>query len=409
LTNSEFKQTEIGLIPEDWEIDCIDNHFNIKQGKQLSQKTREGKNQKKFLRTSNVLWCRLDLDDLDEMHFTGEEQEKLKLNYGDVLVCEGGDIGRTAIWKNNIDDCLYQNHIHRLRKKKGTIDVFYFMYWMYYAIAIENKYLSFGNRTTIPNLSASRLKAFLFPLPILQEQNKIAYILSKIQQAIEKQEQIIKTTQELKKALMQKLFTEGLNGEEQKETEIGLIPKSWEVCSIGSVFKFSSGKSRPKDISKTRDIEYKYPVYGGNGIMGFSKEYLFNAILLIIGRVGEYCGCAHLTEGKSWVSDNALYSKVVLKEISSEFIADYLNYLNLNKYSNKMGQPLITQGIIEKVMIALPPLKEQSEIAAILLAVDSKFDSQKGRFHYLHELFKTMLNELMTGQLRAKDIDFEDE
>ncbi len=84
-------------------------------------------------------------------------------------------------------------------------------------------------------LSKSVLQNTLIPLPPLPEQKKIAHILSKIQQAIEMQESIIKTTQELKKALMQKLFTEGLNGEPQKQTEIGLIPQSWEVRRLGEI------------------------------------------------------------------------------------------------------------------------------------------------------------------------------
>ena len=101
----------------------------------------------------------------------------------------------------------------------------------------------------LPNRGYNRhfklLKEKELPLPPLPEQKKIAHILSTVQRAIEAQERIIATTTELKKALMQKLFTEGLRGEPQKETEIGLVPESWEVVPLGSIAKVGNG-STPK-------------------------------------------------------------------------------------------------------------------------------------------------------------------
>lgn len=97
--------------------------------------------------------------------------------------------------------------------------------------------------------------------------------------------------------------------EEVKQSEIGFIPKEWKVQSIGETFKFSSGKSRPKNTSKEKTDVLNIPVYGGNGILGYTDQIFTKDRHLILGRVGEYCGCVHLTANSSWISDNALYGK----------------------------------------------------------------------------------------------------
>ena len=156
-------------------------------------------------------------------------------------MCEGGYIGRTALWNNEIEGCLYQNHLHRLRAKEEKADPQFGVYWLWYAFDVAKLYFGRGNVTTIPNLSRSKLAELPMALPPLPEQKKIAHILSTVQRAIEAQERIIQTTTELKKALMHKLFTEGLRNEPQKQTEIGPVPESWEVETVGDYCDILNG------------------------------------------------------------------------------------------------------------------------------------------------------------------------
>ncbi len=185
MISEGIKQTEIGEIPEGWEVVTVEELFEMKQGKSLSSRKQTGKHLKPFLRTSNVLWGKIDLSKVDEMDVLPDEREKLLLRQDDLLVCEGGDIGRTAIWQSEIAECYFQNHIHRLRAKTDDIISIFYMYWLQLAIGLRNTYGTFGNRTTIPNLSGKTLSLFQLPKPKKSEQNNIDTKLSTIDRKIE--------------------------------------------------------------------------------------------------------------------------------------------------------------------------------------------------------------------------------
>src|SRR3989338_1912205 len=183
-TKTKFKKSELGLIPEDWGLETLADLFDIQQGKSVSPKSRKRISPRPFLRTDNVFWGRIDITKLDEMDFSDNEVEKLALKRDDLLVCEGGDIGRTAIWENQDLLCMYQNHLHRLRTIREDVKPRFYMYWMQAALTLLGLYEGTGNRTTIPNLSRSRLSSFIVPIPSKKEQEAIVIIMQKLQQAI---------------------------------------------------------------------------------------------------------------------------------------------------------------------------------------------------------------------------------
>ncbi len=420
-------KTEIGLMPTDWKITSIGSEFDIQQGKQVSVKTRAGENQKPFLRTANLFWNRIDLSVLDKMNFNAAEELRMKIKVNDIFVCEGGDIGRTALVKNELGDIYYQNHLHRLRIKDNSTNPLFFVFWMMYCWQFTEYYSGAGNKTTIPNLSQSRLKALLFPKPEKSEQDAITDILSVIQSAIQKQEQIIKTTSELKNALMKKVFTEGVKKERLKETEIGLIPESWEVKKIGEIATDFLGGGTPSTskeeywkgkihwtTSKRLNAE---KIYLQDGEKRITKEAVENSSTNIVPK-NNLIVSTRVTVGKVAINliDIAIsqdLTGVLIDEnkYSKEFIAFQIQTEKIQNIfqAQKRGATIkgVTRDDLKDIQLSMPKTKIQQEtVARPLLIIDKKITLHQTKQIILESLFQSSLHHLMTGSLRVKDSAF---
>jgi type I restriction enzyme S subunit len=236
----------------------------------------------------------------------------------------------------------------------------------------------------------------------LEEQKRIVGVLGVVDSVIAKTGEVIAKTERLKKGLMQTLLTRGIGHKEYKQTPIGTIPKTWQIESLSNVFKLASGKPRPSEISEKATQETPYPVYGGNGILGYANAFLLDQETIVIGRVGEYCGSVYKTTKFSWITDNALYATEISKDFNLEFLKHLLSFLNLNKFKKKMGQPLLTQTIIYSIDIQHPPLPEQQKIADVLLTIDRKLEIEKNEKARLERVKRGLMDLLLTGKIRVK-------
>ena len=181
LEETPISEDEIPFeIPESWEWVRIGSIFNHSSGKQLSGSNTEG-TLREYITTSNLYWGRFELDNLKSMYYKDSEIEKCTARQGDLLVCEGGDVGRSAIWPYDYDICL-QNHVHRLRPydNRYTMFVFYIM-WFYKSIGLIG-----GKGIGIQGLSASALKNIAIPLPPLAEQHRIVAKIEQLMHEIDK-------------------------------------------------------------------------------------------------------------------------------------------------------------------------------------------------------------------------------
>lgn len=258
----------------------------------------------------------------------------------------------------------------------------------------------------------------IIPLPPLPEQKKIAHILSTVQRAIEEQERIIQATTELKKALMHKLFTEGLRNEPQKQTEIGPVPKSWEVTSVGKICRsIVPGRNKPKvfdgDIPWLTTPNIKgldYINADVDGLRVSAKELkssggrLIPAKSVIMSCVGEF-GVSAVTNVEI-VINQQLHAFVCPANLSPVFLCNVLRYRKpyLQSIAAITTIPYINKSKCESVPIALPSREEQDAIADAIEALDSKRSHHISKMHNLHDLFRTLLHELMTAKTRVHEL-----
>jgi type I restriction enzyme, S subunit len=149
---------------------------DIQLGKMLSPASKTGTRSRPYLRNANVQWDRFDLSEIYEMDFSEREEQKFSLQPGDVLVCEGGEPGRAAVWAGEIDPCCYQKALHRLRPTDNAVDP-HFVAYRLWAGAIRGEFAGSHAKTTIAHLPAVRLATLGIALPRVEEQRAIASAL----------------------------------------------------------------------------------------------------------------------------------------------------------------------------------------------------------------------------------------
>lgn len=414
----ESRATPIGELPGSWRVARIGELFDIQQGKALSQAARFGPSQRPFLRTANVFWGRVDLAVVDRMHFSDEEAERLSLRPGDLLVCEGGEIGRAGLWKLPNSEYSFQNHLHRLRPKSEVVDAEFVGHWLQAAFRYLGLYVGVGNRTTIPNLSASRLKQLEVPQPPRQEQRAIAGALSKLQMRVEIQDQIVATLIKLKAATMSKLFREGLRGEPLKQTDIGQIPISWQVVALSDLFGIRYGFGQtprldPSGVPMIRATDIKRGRIVSTNVMRIAREsiptsrlrYLKKGDLLVV-RSGAYTGDVAEYEG-IWDKAIAGYDLVLSPkndQSNSTFVAQFLMSAATRQYfrsnRDRAAQPHLNADQVGRTPVPVPPKTEQDEIARILRELARREELAAKARDRLASLFRTALLSFMSGTLR---------
>lgn len=265
-----------------------------------------------------------------------------------------------------------------LREKEiADID---FIYQILFSDSIEKQIQNLVVGSNYPSINTRSVRNLEIFAPNKHEQSKIAQILTTCDKVIEQTEAVIAKYKAIKQGMLHDLFTRGLdkNGklrptqteapELYKESELGLIPKDWDVKRLNEIATMKSGEGITSPFISNHG---NYPVYGGNGLRGFTSSYTHEGEFVLIGRQGALCGNTVRVTGKFYASEHAVVVNT-FNFIDVDWLFQKLKGMDLNKYSEASAQPGLAVSKILQLFIDTPSHNEQMLISKSLLSIDCK-------------------------------------
>ena len=420
---TEFKDTEIGRIPKEWEVIKLrDVLLLLRNGITLRQ--RKERNGYPVTRIETISEEKIDPSKLGYVIGLSEKDiEEHRLIEGDILFSHINSIehiGKTAIYEGVPDFLLHGMNLLLLRPDKNKVHPKFLLYLLRLLRARKTFWIMSKKAVNQASINQTELGNLRIFFPSLEEQQKIAEILSTIDETIQKTDDIIAKTEALKKGLMQELITKGIGHKEFKETEIGKIPKDWEIKRLKDiVIKAKMGGTPRRNISeywngnipfvKIEDItmsgKYLY-----NTEEFITEKGLENSSVWIVPKdsllLAIYGSLGSIGINKIDVATNQAIVGIIPNNdiLGIEFLYYYYLYFKpyWYKFIKKSTQPNLTLGIILDSLVPIPPLEEQKKIAEILSTLDKKLEVLKQEKVKLEKIKQWFMDELLTGKIRVR-------
>jgi len=392
---TNFKETPIGRIPKEWEVVKLENVVEIWDKYRVPVKKQDRK-------PGPFPYCGANgiIDYIAGYTHDGEF----------VLLAEdGGFFGpfensayiiRGKFWANN--------HVHILKAIGGILINEFLMYCLNFMDLTP-----FLTGSTRPKLTQEDMRKIPLPLPPIQEQQRIAEILSTVDEAIQKTNEIIAKTERLKKGLMQELLTKGIGHKEFKDTEIGRIPKDWEVVKLDNkeLATIIMGQSPP---SSTYNREGKgLPFLQGKMEFGdvYPSPVLYCSHPIKIAEPNDILisvrapvGDVNVAPYKLCIGRGLAAIRFNLNRANHWFYFYY--FQKIKSFLENLGKgstfKAITKEDLENLKVPYPPFFEQQKIAEILLTFDKKLEIERNEKAKLERIKQGLMDLLLTGKIRVK-------
>jgi type I restriction enzyme S subunit len=203
---------------------------------------------------------------------------------------------------------------------------------------------------------------------------------------------------------MLELLTKGIGHKEFKDTEIGRIPKEWEVVKLENVVEIWDKYRIP--VKEQDRKPGPSPYCGANGIIDYVAGYTHDGEFVLLAEDGGFFGpfenSAYIMRGKFWANNHIHILKAIEGISTNEFLMFYLNFVNLIPFLTGSTRPKLTQEDMRKIPLPLPPLQEQRGIAEILSTVDKKIEIERNEKAKLERVKQGLMDLLLTGKIRVK-------
>lgn len=398
-----YKQTELGLIPSDWEVVALGDI-----GETIIGLTYSPSNVKSFgtlvLRSSNIQNNKLEFQ--DNVFVDMDLPERVITKENDILICvRNGSrqlIGKCALINKKASGSAFGAFMSIFRTPNAN-----FVFYAFQSSVIQNQIKEVMG-ATINQITNKNLSEFKISIPTsTTEQTAIATALSDTDALLAELEKLLAKKQAIKTATMQQLLTGKTRLPEfahradgtpkgSLKTEWGDIPEDWEVVSIGDI----ANLYQPETISSSQLQSCGYPVYGANGIIGFYKHYNHVEPQVMVTCRGSTCGTVNMSVPYSWITGNAMVVDVHSK-INKKFVYYLLDYQDLTICITGSGQPQIVRTPLSNFKVIIPKsTTEQTAIAQILGDMDSEITALQARIEKLREIKQGMMQNLLTGKIR---------
>lgn len=402
-----YRQTELGVIPEDWAVVTLaDLSERIMVGIASAATHAYRERGIPLLRNQNIKPN--FLDDNDVLFITKEYEALFKnkrLKSGDLLTARTGYPGTTCLIPKKYEDAQSFTTLITRPNKNASVSEYICFYMNSEAGEkfFELNQIGGGQK----NVNASILRTMPLPLPKKNEQTAIANALSDVDALITSLEKLIDKKRAIKTAAMQQLLTgkkrlppfDKINGKEAraryKQTELGEIPDDWEVKPIGSALSIRHGRDQ-KEVETQDGI---YPIMGTGGEIGRTNTFLFDKPSVLIGRKGTINKPVYM-ETPFWTVDTLFYSEVSEK-FSGKFIYYKFCLIDWMAYNEASGVPSLNASTIERILQSFPLNKdEQIAIASVISDMDKEITALEQRLNKTQKIKLGMMQELLTGRTR---------
>ena len=386
-----------------WPLKKVGELFDVQLGKMLSPKAKE-EEQFPYLANFNVQWGKFNLGNVKSMHFTESEKAKYSLKQEDILMCEGGEVGRCAIWKERSTNFYYQKALHRLRPKdKNTINPYFMCIYMEHVTA-NNGVTKIVGETSIAHLTREKLCALKIPCPSKEQQDKIVKTIGTWDAAIEKTERLIAAKEKQFRWLLKTLVSDQHNNPKWHKVKLGQViedigdggtPSRQNSNYFGGNIPWVVIDDITFKIEKTKETLSK---------LGLSKSsakiWPKDSIIVSTGATIGHVGIAKVPMATKQGITGIIPKKCIVSEYLAYFLLAH-TYL-LFRYAQGSSFKEIRPETIRKLAFFYPSINRQEEIVCAL----NTAQKEMAFLGLLVEQYRTqkrgVMQKLLTGKWKVK-------
>lgn len=413
---TNFKEMPIGEVPDDWDIIRLEDECEVIGGGTPSTKVKKYWDGRiPFVTPTDVTKQEnknMNFLDKTESYITEEGLRKSSSNLlppGSILVTSRATIGYCVI--NEVPVATNQGFANIVCKTNThNLYVLYLMRFM------RKRLQELAGGSTYKEISRTMVRNLRIPLPPLPEQQKIAEVLSLVDEAIRKTSEVIAKTERLKKGLMQQLLTEGIGHKEFKDSEVGRIPKEWEVVrarNLGEVITGTTPSTSVTDywnggypfVTPTDFSESKYVYRTARTVTqkGVEKARLIPKDSVLVVCIGSTIGNISLAL-KECITNQQINAILCKDGVNPHYVyyTIALRRSVLRAHAGITAKPIVKKTLFEQFLVPLPPLPEQQKIASILSTADKKLELERNERARLERIKQGLMDLLLTGKVRIK-------